>query len=136
MLEGAYLDIALLLGLVSSSSAARLPWPGPKKLPWSLVESAPYLGLTEDSWEARRPERFLTDRVGVFGVPGADAKSAPVKVNGVVMGCWDPAAPAFAYLCSGHALRSQPCALHKMASISWCKSELEALPRAYQYQTS
>ena len=97
MLKDAYLDIALLLGLVSSSSsAARLPGPGPKKLPWSLVVLAPYLGLTKDSWEVRRPERFLLDRVSVFGVPGADAESVPVNVNGVAIFCWGLAAPAHA----------------------------------------
>ena len=94
MLKGACLDIALLLGLVSSSSAACLPGPGPKKLPWSLDGVPPYLGLTEDGWEVRRPERFLVDRVSAFGVPGADAESVPVNVNGVAMGCWDSAVPA------------------------------------------
>lgn len=101
MLKEACLDIALLLGLVSSSSAARLPGPGPKKLPWSLGVLAPYLGLTEDGWEIRRPERFLADRVGAFGVPGADAESVPVKVNGVAMGCWDSAGPAYTCVAQG-----------------------------------
>ena len=101
VLKGAYLDIALLLGLVSSSSAAHLPGPGPKKLPWSLDELAPYLGLVEGSWEVRRPERFLVGRVDAFGVPGADAESVPMNVNGVAMGCWDSAVPAYTYCAQG-----------------------------------